>query len=121
MGAQKTQNVFSGEWGRVYVEKVTAGENSVENMSSATTYISSLREDTSGVVFGMYRINSESPSPAFNEFGGGRLASESSVNLARYRNGSWSYGIGNSYQWDAHITKGSVFYVLSIEINFPFE
>lgn len=118
MGAQKTQNVFSGDWGRVYVEKVTAGENSVTNMSSAPTYISSLREDITGEVFGMYRINSESPSPAYNEFGGGTIAG--TTKLARYRNG-WSYGIGASNQWDSHITEGSVFYVLSIKINFPFE
>ena len=111
-----SSNQLLGDWGRIYVERITIGENSVANTISAVNLIAGKRSDTSGNVFMIRRV-SGSPAPANNEFGG--FIPNPTVTTApkayRYRSGWSTAGISAGY--DAVISSGSVFDVLSLKFN----
>lgn len=102
-------------WGRIYVEKVEVGENSITNMQAAKTLVASMRSDTSGSAIAIWRINAESPSPRENEFGGYSIGGGSTG--IRYRNGVWIYNAGMATNYDAVLQSGSVFYIVSGKSN----
>lgn len=108
---------LSGEWGEAYVEKLTIGENSITNMSAAITLVASRRADTTGVFVFIRRRNTESPNPANNEFGGCYLT-ESLIGTGRigirFKEGVWRTDTGLTTNYDAFISAGSVFDVVSI-------
>lgn len=103
-------------WGRIYVEKVTVGENNIKNMSDAKTLIASLRSDTSGNVLAIWRINAESPLPKVNEFGGQSIESFGNAGIRR-KDGVWTYNVGMGTNYDAVLQSGSVFYIVSGKSN----
>ena len=105
-----------GDWGRIYVERITIGENTVANTLAAVNLIAGERSDTSGNVFMIRRV-SGSPAPENNEFGGFRPnPTASTAPMAyRYRNSWTTTSVSAGY--DAHITPGSVFDVLSLKFN----
>lgn len=100
-------------WGRIYVEKVTVGENSITNMAAARALVTSIRSDTSGSVVEIWRINEESPAPRENEFGGQTF----NVQGIRYKTGTWNYNTGMAANYDAVLQSGSVFYIVSGKTN----
>jgi len=109
---------ITGIWGKAYVEKITAGENSVTNTTGAFSYIASLTQE-SGTVVAMWRKNEESPAPQNNEFGGGTLNVGHSKG-ARYRDGVWNYSTPIVQNYDGAVTSGSVFYVVHCDLALPF-
>lgn len=110
-------------WGSFHTERVTAGENSASNFINAYSYVAGLRQNTTGKVIAIKRITDESPSPANNEFCGlfAENLTEFSINYAgflgdgwRYKNGSYQQASQVTSNYDAVITSGSVFDVVSV-------
>jgi hypothetical protein len=114
---------LSGDWGKAYVETVTIGENSVTNMFDAATLVASKRADKTGVFVFIRRRNAESPYHANNEFGGCSLDTNitgTARSGMRFRDDRWSTGVGMATNYDAVISAGSVFDVVSIVQNKKF-
>lgn len=105
---------LSGDWGEAYVETVTIGENSVTNMADAALLVASSRVDITGVYVFIRRRNADSPQPVENEFGGVYLRKVGGVVGIRFRAGDWRTGTGAATNYDAIISAGSVFDVISI-------
>ena len=105
---------LSGDWGKTYVETVTIGENSVTNMNDAVSLVVSSRADTTGTFVFIRRRNADSPEPVENEFGGVYLKGVAVRAGIRFKTGAWRLGTGVAASYDAIISAGSVFDVVSI-------
>lgn len=113
-GSPASSRQLLGDWGRIYVERITIGENTVASTLAAINFIAGKRSDTSGNVFAIRRA-SGSPTPAINEFGGFSTTTGYVITAYRYRNGWVSTTIGSNY--DTVLTPGSIFDVLSLKFN----
>lgn len=116
MADQPNGTKLSGNWGEIYHEQVTVGTNSVTNVKAAFNLIIGSRFDNSGTVFAIRRVSSESPNPAADEFGGVFVKSTPAITPIRFRGGHWVES-GFTSEYDAVISNGSVFDVLSMKYN----
>lgn len=104
---------LSGVWGSIYVERVTVNGATASNMIECGNVVANARTDKTGTVIAIRRYNPDSPSPAYNEFGG--VIGEMSTlywSAKRYRSG-WGNTMYNT-AYDGTISDGSVFDVISM-------
>lgn len=112
---------ITGKYFEVYRDVVEAGENSVANVTQTMQYLNTLLA-SGKYILAAFRLNSESPAPATDEFGEGYIrygvsgSTSASYTTRRYHNNAWATSTyGPNYT--AVISPGSKFEVVSIKVK----
>ena len=113
-------NQLIGNFGEATLETVTV-TSAAANMQAAVIAVKNLASTPANVV-AIKRVNSKSPNPSSDEFGGWYLHTTSASNTTpgatgyRYHQNAWGDALINT-NYTAKITSGSVFELVLLSYN----